>query len=128
MATQSALYCASLPPTSHTSILSWEFFKTAIVTLQGVQAVNVYTGSFLGSVEVPTLALGTLFFPIAFLGLSRLFPAFWLTNEYAYVRRDDTNRADIQMLSLSSIDDSHHAGPFCIQQPRYRKRQQHLPA
>lgn len=84
MATRSVRYCVTPPPSSHASLLSWEFLKTAIVTLQGVQALYVFGGGITGATKMPRFALDTIFFPAAFLGLLRLFAASWLTSEYVY--------------------------------------------
>jgi len=84
VAVRSEKYCVTPPPSSHASVFSWEFIKTAIVTLQGVQSVYVFGGGIAGTTIMPRFALDTIFFPAAFLGLLRLFAAVWLTDEYAY--------------------------------------------
>jgi len=89
MAAKSDQYITATSPTTHARILSGEFIKTAIVTLQGVQAIYVFVGGIVGITKMPRFALDTLFFAAAFLGLLRLCAAFWLTSEYAYIVRGD---------------------------------------
>ncbi|KAK4452759.1 hypothetical protein QBC34DRAFT_483263 [Podospora aff. communis PSN243] len=84
MVAQSIKYCASLPRSSRASVISGEFVKTVIVTLQGIQAIYIFTGSLNGTTKMPRFAVDTALSPIAFLGLVRLPVAFWLTSEYAF--------------------------------------------
>ena len=103
MAAQSVHYCAMLPRSSHRFLPLGEFLKTAIVALQGVQAVYVFTGALTGSTRMPRFAVDTLFSAIAFLGLVRLPVAFWLTSDYVYAIPVRTNSADdVIVVPLSS--------------------------
>jgi len=77
-------FATHLPKRGYTSLLSWEFLKTAIVTLQGVQVMYVFAGGFVGEVRLPSFAVDTISFPIAILGLMRLWPAFWLTDDFSF--------------------------------------------
>ena len=84
IAAQSVQYATHLPSRGYTSILSWEFLKTAIVTLQGVQVMYLFAGGFAGQVRLPSFAVDMIAFPIAILGLLRLWPAFWVTDDFSF--------------------------------------------
>lgn len=81
-------HCLYLPETTRVPILSSEMMKTLIVTLQGAQSIYTIVSGVAGSLEssntLNSLALDTIFFPLAVMGLLRLFCAFWLTSDYAY--------------------------------------------
>ncbi|KAF1832330.1 hypothetical protein BDW02DRAFT_484764, partial [Decorospora gaudefroyi] len=82
-------HCLRLPPKSHAALLSKSFVNTVIVTLQGVLAVYQLTS--LDEFNI-NLNLGTVFLPIALLGLVRLPSALWITDDFAYTCYDcDTN-------------------------------------
>lgn len=101
MATRSVLYRVHLPTTTHASVLSWDFLKTAIVTLQGIQVMYLFTGGFAGQVRLPSFALDTISYPVAVLGLMRLFPGLWLTDDFAYAIRLDMRTIDASTASPS---------------------------
>ncbi|KAI2466896.1 hypothetical protein F4781DRAFT_334888 [Annulohypoxylon bovei var. microspora] len=89
MITLSYPYCVHLPQHSRITLFSGEFIKTVIVTLQGVQTI-VALGLALGDSSqssdgfVTFMGVDLIFFPLAFIGLVRLFCAFWLTDDFAY--------------------------------------------
>ena len=91
MAARSVLYCISLPEQARLSLFSWSAIKTAIVTIQGVQAVVTITGSIFARWDLLNsgFSIDTAFLPISILGLLRLYAAFWLTDDFNYVMRDD---------------------------------------
>lgn len=106
MAAKSTKYITATSPTTHASILSGEFIKTAIVTLQGVQAIYVFVGGIVGVTKMPRFALDTLFFAAAFLGLLRLFAAFWLTSEYAYLAQSDSHSEPLSSKQALPADET----------------------
>ncbi|KAI1458722.1 hypothetical protein F4805DRAFT_112119 [Annulohypoxylon moriforme] len=89
MITLSSPHCTQLPEHSRIDLFSGEFIKTAIVTLQGVQAV-VALGLALSENRsssngfITFMGVDLIFFPLAFIGLVRLFCAFWLTDDFVY--------------------------------------------
>ncbi|KAI6091692.1 hypothetical protein F4821DRAFT_255003 [Hypoxylon rubiginosum] len=88
MITLSSPYCTHLPEHTRIALFSRESIKTLIVTLQGTQAV-VSLGLALGGKSasdgfVTFMGVDLIFFPLAFIGLVRLFCAFWLTDDFAY--------------------------------------------
>lgn len=56
-------------------------------TLQGLQAVYLLAGGFAGTVTLPGMAVDTVSLPLAFLGLTRLYAAAWITSDYEFVAR-----------------------------------------
>lgn len=88
--------CLYLPEHTRVPLFSSEMFKTLIVTAQGVQATYTIISGLLGSdntsaASLNSLALDTIFFPLAVMGLLRLVCAFWLTNDYAYAMNPTDN-------------------------------------
>jgi hypothetical protein len=79
-------FCAQLPPTRHIELFSTSTATTIAVTLQGLQATYELTVGVLGSRDYSlTVALDSIFVPLAVLSLLRLSAAFWLTDDYAFV-------------------------------------------
>ncbi|KAK4448765.1 hypothetical protein QBC34DRAFT_485423 [Podospora aff. communis PSN243] len=72
------------PKRAHASLLSWESVKTAVVTLQGVQVVWLFAAGFAGRERLPSFAVDMIAFPVAVLGILRVWPACWLTDDYAF--------------------------------------------
>lgn len=72
--------CARLPPSGHATLLSVDMVKTVIATLQDLQAIYLLADGFVRTVNVPLKALDSISFPLAFLGLTRLFAAAWITS------------------------------------------------
>ncbi|KAI1651199.1 uncharacterized protein F4817DRAFT_178504 [Daldinia loculata] len=83
----SSPYCIHLPPHSRIALFSGEFTKTIIATLQGAQIVASLSLSVGGTSGGYVVYMGVdlIFFPLAFIGLVRLFCAFWLTDKFAYI-------------------------------------------
>ena len=105
MAARSVLYCIALPEKARLSPLSWSAIETAIVTIQGVQAVVIIAGSVYARWDVLNsgFSIDTAFLPVSILGLLRLYAAFWLTDDFLYVMRDDVL---LQSLSDPYLDTS----------------------
>ncbi|KAI1087293.1 hypothetical protein F5B19DRAFT_497514 [Rostrohypoxylon terebratum] len=89
MVTLSSPYCTRLPRDTRVNLFSTEFLKTVIVTLQGLQNVvsivlALGDGSHSRDGFVTYMGVDLIFFPLAFIGLVRLFCAIWLTDEFMY--------------------------------------------
>lgn len=98
MVALSSPYCTHLPEHARIAVFSREFVKTSIVTLQGTQAV-VALGLALGDKPasdgfVVLMGVDQIFFPLAFIGLLRLFCAFWLTDDFAYTSLGSATRVE----------------------------------
>ncbi|KAE8441806.1 hypothetical protein EG329_004259 [Mollisiaceae sp. DMI_Dod_QoI] len=90
MIERSRPYCLKLPDHTRASLFSKSFVKTAIITVQGVQAIYVLVEGFThNSFQI---AVDTLFFPLAVLGLLRLCAALWLTEDYFYTEHGRTTQ------------------------------------
>ncbi|RDW67518.1 hypothetical protein BP6252_08914 [Coleophoma cylindrospora] len=91
MMEKSRRFCTHAPPRRRTAILSADSAKTIIISLQGAQALySLVTGVLqyygIGNSSFDyTIAVDSLFSPLAVLGLLRLYAASWLTNDYLYV-------------------------------------------
>lgn len=103
MAACSLDYCTYLPEPARVQVLSWDFAKTLITTLQGLQAIYILGGNsdawgpFVATVDV-------VFSPLAILGLYRLSAALWLTNHFAFAPRDQVLAlGGLRRLSLDSL-------------------------
>ncbi|KAI1387665.1 uncharacterized protein F4822DRAFT_407245 [Hypoxylon trugodes] len=100
----SSPYCTHLPEHGQISLFSGEFFKTLVVTLQGMQAIVALCLSLEGDNSssdgfITFVGVDQIFFPLAFIGLMRLFCGFWLTNEFAY----STSQGSVVQVELSRI-------------------------
>lgn len=88
MMVKSRPFCTREPRGRRIEFLSKSSIKTAIVTLQAVQALYMLTYGMIGNVENTinsnTLALDSIFSPLSIFGLMRLPAALWLTEDYAY--------------------------------------------
>lgn len=90
MMVRSRAFCVRSPSHSRTEILSTDTLKTVIATLQGIQAITVMVRGILGvngignRTFVGVIALDNIFYPLASLGILRLFAAMWLTQEYSF--------------------------------------------
>jgi hypothetical protein len=102
---RSRTVCTRLPPRHRAALLSSESLKTLIISLQGVQALYVLVGGILAingighNVFSQTIAVDTIFFPLAVFGLLRLFAAPWLTDDYSYA--DHLESVDAQLAQRS---------------------------
>jgi hypothetical protein len=89
MIQRSRLYCLKFPDKPRTTIFSKSFVKTAVVTIQGVQAIIVLVrGVVTNNIFMLNIAIDKIFFPLAILGLLRLFAAPWLTEDYFYAEHE----------------------------------------
>ncbi|CZR52218.1 uncharacterized protein PAC_02095 [Phialocephala subalpina] len=89
MIQSSRKYCIKPPDSTRIGILSKSFFKTIIVTIQGVQAAILLVGGFTSRNPFTTsLSISSIFFPLAVLGLLRLCAAPWLTDDFIYVENE----------------------------------------
>lgn len=90
-------WVAKLPESKHTSLLSASLLTTIILTVQGIQAIylivtnlmpNAPNATETGNVKKSTILPGLpyIFLPIGCLGFLRLPAAFWLSNDFAYLR------------------------------------------
>ena len=105
MAVRSVLYCTSLPRTGHATLLSVDTLQTVIVTLQGVQAIYLFAGAFAGTVSV-RMSIDTISFPVAFLGLVRLYAAAWISSDYEFIARSDVGGCvPVEMVPVSGDRD-----------------------
>jgi hypothetical protein len=87
-------HCLKFPDKPRATIFSKSFVKTAVITIQGVQAIIVLLkGFFSNNVFISNIAIDTIFFPLAVLGLLRLFAAPWLTEDYFYAELEDRSTA-----------------------------------
>jgi hypothetical protein len=86
MIERSREFCTQLPPTRHIELFSASSATTIVVTLQGLQAIYEPTIGVLGGRDYSlTIALDSIFVPLAVLSLLRLPAALWLTDDYAFV-------------------------------------------
>lgn len=87
---RSRAFCTRMPPHNRTMLFSTDSLKTLITTLQGVQALTVMVRGLLamnGIGNKPflmSIAMDSIFYPLAVFGLLRLFAAPWLTEEYSF--------------------------------------------
>ncbi len=88
-------HCRRAPRHSRIDLLSFEAIATLVVSVQGAQAV---VSMFM---FVRDMTLETIFYPVAVIGLGRLFPALWLTSEFEF-----TSLADIPMMHRKESIDS----------------------
>ncbi|KAI1777377.1 hypothetical protein F4818DRAFT_410092 [Hypoxylon cercidicola] len=109
MVNLSSPYCTHLPEHNRITLFSRESVKTLIITLQGTQAV-VALGTALGGKPtsdgfVTFMGVDMIFFPLALIGLVRLFCAFWLTDDFAYTSL--SSAASVENASTTAkIDDT----------------------
>ncbi|KAH7370230.1 hypothetical protein BKA65DRAFT_561809 [Rhexocercosporidium sp. MPI-PUGE-AT-0058] len=86
----SRIYCLKFPDKPRATIFSKNFVKTVVVTTQGVQPImDLLQGINGNTVFMSNVALDKIFFPLAVIGLVRLFAAPWLTEDYFYAEHED---------------------------------------
>jgi Ca2+/H+ antiporter len=78
------------PPKHYISVFSTSAVGTLIITLQGIQAISDIIVNLTGSVHPSGHPISRVFFPLAILGLVRLPAAPWLTSEYGYRQRKES--------------------------------------
>ncbi|KAM7207842.1 hypothetical protein V8F20_001884 [Naviculisporaceae sp. PSN 640] len=82
--------CARLPEHTRVSVFSGEMLKTIVVSLQGGQVVFIALGIFgmcdldEGLSFASRMGLDFIFFPVALLGLMRVFACLWVTEDFSY--------------------------------------------
>jgi hypothetical protein len=88
MIQRSRPYCLKLPDEPRATLFSKSSVNTAVITIQGVQAMAILIGGFTKG-ATSNFALDTIFSPLAVLGLLRLCAAPWLTDDYSYAEHED---------------------------------------
>lgn len=112
MIQSSRLYCLKFPDKPRATIFSKNFVKTVVVTIQGAQAIMVLAQGFTNnSVFMSNIAIDTMFFPLAVLGLLRLFAAPWLTEDYFYAEHEDRSTT----LALKQSTASSQTMPYILE-------------
>ncbi|GAB1214734.1 hypothetical protein ATERTT37_003903 [Aspergillus terreus] len=88
---KSRAFCTRVPRDSRTKVFSVDTVKTLITTAQGIQALFVLVRGIMALASMKyhhpfnaTMAMDTVFYPLAVFGLLRLFAAPWLTELYTY--------------------------------------------
>jgi hypothetical protein len=104
MVVASLSHCSRLPERTRAEPLSGETLKTMIVTLQGLQTFYLLIGSFITNVDLnDAMGLDGIFNFLSVFGCLRLFAALWLTEDYQYIVRDDTQEpADTPALQFQN--------------------------
>ncbi|KAI1856267.1 hypothetical protein JX265_011779 [Neoarthrinium moseri] len=112
-------YCTLLPDHGTVELLSTEMLKTAIVTMQGLQALVSLVGGVTGTVLFNQyFGLDGIFGPLSVMGLLRLYAAPWLTDDYMYSGRalagahavaygpvaNNTSATDVPRHSIDSLN------------------------
>jgi hypothetical protein len=86
-------YCVTLPRSKHATLISGSTVKTLIVTLQGADSLYYLIWSDFLTTNVgdfmSTASVGSLFSPLAILGLLRLVACFWLTEDFVYINCEE---------------------------------------
>lgn len=112
MIERSQAFCTRAPSSKHIDAISASAATTIIVTLQGVQALYDLLGSILKGYQYSnTVAVSTIFFPLATFGLLRLPAALWLTDDYAYRNTEElemapviASEADLELISYPTAN------------------------
>jgi hypothetical protein len=78
---RSKLYCTRVADTPRIKFNSQTTVETAIVAVQGMQAILNLSKGFAGGWQV---SIATMFFPLALIGLLRLPATYWLSEEATY--------------------------------------------
>jgi hypothetical protein len=98
---------ARLPEHSRVALFSTDMLWTIIVTAQGASAMYSLIGGLTDKAYFnSTMGLDTVFFPLAVFGLLRLFPAFWLTDDFHFAYE---NRNSIELTSFRPTQDGPRA-------------------
>jgi hypothetical protein len=93
MMRRSRAFCTRVPPRNRAELFSIDSLKTLITTLQGIQALTMIVRDILAlngignKPFIMTIAMHTIFYPLALFGLLRLFSGPWLTEEYSFAER-----------------------------------------
>ena len=102
MVGRSRAYCTKLPDSSRATLLSGSSIKTLIITLQGAQALYTLVEGLKNGIYGSTVAIDSIFFPLAVFGLVRLSAALWLTDDYHYAEAEDLKIATTSNLEAST--------------------------
>jgi hypothetical protein len=111
------------PEKSHVKIFSVTMFKTIIITIQGVSAAYAIVGALTGTVvfsPMQGMGMDVIFFPLAILGLLRLFAAAWLTEDFVYVyseaalHQPSTHNGAVNEVGLPLMDNKNEPDPWLI--------------
>ncbi|KAI1343408.1 hypothetical protein F5Y15DRAFT_233327 [Xylariaceae sp. FL0016] len=105
MVVESLPHCVHLPEHARIKWFSREMIKTVVVTLQGTQALYLLIYGFTNPNTnfINTLAVNTIFFPLAWIGLLRLCCGLWLTDDYVYTALDDVQGHDMALRHMSTF-------------------------
>ncbi|KPM45563.1 hypothetical protein AK830_g948 [Neonectria ditissima] len=118
-------YCVHLPDHARISVFSREMIKTIIVTLQGIQAVIVLVGTFVGNkstVFTKWMAVDIIFFPLASIGLLRLCCGLWLNDDFLYsTHHNITSDHHLTNVDRVSSTDSLLEAPLLHQPSQFRE-------
>jgi hypothetical protein len=84
---RSRAYAYRLPPHHRVRLFSGSALMTVIITVQGVMAIKTLVGGLDGTDAAYSLSIniGSIFYPLAVLGLLRIFAGMWLTDDYLYL-------------------------------------------
>ncbi|GAW17408.1 hypothetical protein ANO14919_068650 [Xylariales sp. No.14919] len=95
MLTRSLPHCTYLPGSTHAETFSDETFKSIVTSLQGIQASYLFILSFSGTffADIEYLGADRIFYPLAILGLLRLFAAPWLSHDFRYTSRVNPDKS-----------------------------------
>ena len=118
-------YCLRYPESTHVRLFSLTVVKTIITTLQGISAAYSLIGLLAGIRVInlnPHLGVDQVFMPLAVLGLLRLFPAAWLSEDFTYASVHEKSSKSFRSSSLSQamleLNTSHESlDPFLMAPP-----------
>ncbi|KAH0536838.1 hypothetical protein FGG08_006336 [Glutinoglossum americanum] len=82
-------FVAKLPTNTYVSIVSGSSVATLAMALQGVQAIAMIVSGAMADRSPHDNGLAGLFSYLAILGLSRLIPALWISNDYGYTDKGE---------------------------------------
>lgn len=102
MVDRSRAHCVKLPDHARTELVSENSAKSVVVAFQGVQALYTMTSGIASKRFAGTIAIDTIFFPLAVFGLLRLWATFWLTEDYSYAAENDG--LALMMTGSSKVD------------------------
>ncbi|KAJ3579989.1 hypothetical protein NPX13_g581 [Xylaria arbuscula] len=113
MVIRSLPHCTYLPSSAHANALSDETFKSIVTALQGFQELYLVILSYRGLyfADIQYLGADRIFYPLALLGLLRIFATPWLSSDFRYTSRleiaaalvDKANEPSSGRLSLDSL-------------------------
>ena len=107
MITRSLPHSTHLPSSTHAELFSAETFKSVVASLQGVQASYLFVITIVRCLsDIQYLGADRIFYPLAILGLLRLFAAPWLSNNFRYTSKVDINATPAdKSIELYQVDD-----------------------